>query len=356
MSNPNQGQIQGQNQNQAPTVQQGQVNVNQGQQNVNVNQQQGQQNANLNPQPQVNINPQPQQQPQIVLKVLSKWATVGLDLSDPGFSKLHARESKPTDDEERYDLTPEKIESYHRRLIEKIKRTHSTEVFSVVDLVANQWRYIPTEYTRVTLADIENMQDLRWPQQLPNFQTQNEVDVYTDNQLKASCLGSYIHESLTEAAQKQLKAQEDIFTVVDTEGNEYYDGPSYFHVLADVVDPDNAHMIENVRKKLRELNVKDYGYSIIKMLAEFKLLKQRIGELGGTYNEDDQFLDFWESMKTFQGRVKTTHLTPNLRENYVEKILPKSTKVKPKVKQVNQLNLIKSIVNLNNYYYINKIK
>ena len=72
------------------------------------------------------------------------------------------------------------------------------------------------------------------------------------------------------------------------------------HVLADVVDPDNTHMIENVRKKLRELNVKDYGYSVIKMLAEFKLLKQRIGELGGTYDEDDQFLDFWESMKTMK--------------------------------------------------------
>ena len=300
MSNPNQGQIQGQNQNQAPTVQQGQVNVNanqqQGQQNANVNQQQGQQ-----VQQNVNVNPiQPQQQPPIVLKKLSKWATLGLDLSDPGFSKLHAKESKPSDDEESYDLLPEKFESYRRKLIEKIKRTHSTEVFSVVDLVANQWRYIPTEYTRVTLADVENMRDIRWPQQLPNFQTQQEADLYTDNQLKASCLGSYIHESLTEAAQKQLKAQEDIFTVMDTEGNEYYDGPSYFHVLADVVDPDNAHMIENVRKRLRELNVKDYGYSVIKMLAEFKLLKQRIGELGGTYDEDDQFLDFWECLKTMK--------------------------------------------------------
>ena len=80
---------------------------------------------------------------------------------------------------------------------------------------------------------------------------------------------------------------------MDTEGNEYFDGPSYFHVLADIVDPDNAHMIKKVRTKLRELNVKDHSYSVIRMLAKFKLLMQRINELGGTYDEDDQFLDFW---------------------------------------------------------------
>ena len=286
MSNPNQGQ----NQNQAPTVQQGQLNINQ--------------NQNQQPQPNVNVNqqnqPAAQQQPQIVLKALSKLATLALDLSDPGFSKLHAKESRPSDDEDKYDLKPEKFESYCRRLIEKVKRMHAMEVFSVVDLTANRWRYVPTEYTRVTGEDIENMRDVFWPQQLPNFQTQAEADQYTDNQLKASCIGSYIHESLTEAAQKQLKAQEDMFTVTDTEGNEYYDGPSYFFMLADVVDPDNAHMIENVQKRLRELNVKDYGYSVIKMLAEFKLLMQRIGELGGTYDEDDQFLDFWECLKTMK--------------------------------------------------------
>jgi hypothetical protein len=33
------------------------------------------------------------------------------------------------------------------------------------------------------------------------------------------------------------------------------------------------------------------------MLAEFKNLKRRIGELGGTYDTDDQFLDFWDAVK-----------------------------------------------------------
>jgi hypothetical protein len=36
------------------------------------------------------------------------------------------------------------------------------------------------------------------------------------------------------------------------------------------------------------------------MLAEFKNLKTRISELGGTYDADDQFLDFWECLKTMK--------------------------------------------------------
>jgi hypothetical protein len=105
---------------------------------------------------------------------------------------------------------------------------------------------------------------------------------------------------LTEAAQKQLKADISLFEVTDHLGNSYFDGPSYFFAIADFVDPDNAHLVENVRKELRTLNVKDYGYSVIKMLAEFKNLRTRIQELGGTYDQDDQFLDFWESLKTMK--------------------------------------------------------
>jgi hypothetical protein len=59
-------------------------------------------------------------------------------------------------------------------------------------------------------------------------------------------------------------------------------------------------MIENVRKQLRTLDAKDFGFSIIKLLAEFKLLIQKIDELGGRYDEEDQFLDFWDCLKTMR--------------------------------------------------------
>jgi hypothetical protein len=87
---------------------------------------------------------------------------------------------------------------------------------------------------------------------------------------------------LTESAQKQLKADISLFEVTDHLGNSYFNGPSYFFAIADFVDPDNVHLVENVCKELRTLNVKDYGYSVIKMLAEFKNLRTRIQELGVT--------------------------------------------------------------------------
>ena len=59
-------------------------------------------------------------------------------------------------------------------------------------------------------------------------------------------------------------------------------------------------MIEKVREQIRVSDVKDFGFSIIKMLAEFKNLMTRIGELGGTYDDDDKFLDFWECLRTMK--------------------------------------------------------
>jgi hypothetical protein len=36
------------------------------------------------------------------------------------------------------------------------------------------------------------------------------------------------------------------------------------------------------------------------MLADFKNLKRQINKLGGTYNADNQFLNFWDSVKTMK--------------------------------------------------------
>ena len=98
---------QGQQQGQQPQGQQGQQ---QGQQQQG-QQQQGQQGQQQQVQfqvpPQVNVV---QNQPAIVMKSLSKWGMVGLDLSDAGFSKLHSKESKYSESKAKYNLEPEKFE------------------------------------------------------------------------------------------------------------------------------------------------------------------------------------------------------------------------------------------------------
>ena len=239
--------------------------------------------------------------PPIVLKSLSKWAVVGLDLTDTGFSKLYSKESHYSDDKPKYDLQPERFEEYKNELIEKVNRMNAIECFTGID-ENNDARFLLKEYTLLTQESVEDMRELTWPDgnNLPAFADQAAADRFTDKQIKNSCIGTYIHDSLTEAAKKQLRAQRDQFMVTGQDENEYFDGPSYFFLLAELVDPDNTHMIENVRKELRSLDVKNFGYSIIKMLAEFKTLTQRIDELGGRYDQQEQFLDFWDCLKTMK--------------------------------------------------------
>ena len=52
------------------------------------------------------------------------------------------------------------------------------------------------------------------------------------------------------------------------------------------------------------------------MLAEFKNLKCCIGELGGTYGVDDQFRDFWDSVKTMMKEKKFAKYVPNEKDMF----------------------------------------
>ena len=250
---------------------------------------------------QVQVDPQQQPGPNtgLVRKSLSRWARIGLDLGDAGFSKLHSKESHFSDEDKKYDLEPEKFESFKLNLIEKTNRMHANDIMRADDNNGNL-KDILREYTLLNDENIADAAELRWPATEPRFANQEEMDIFTDKHIKASVIGNYINESLTDNAKNQLIADQNRFEVEDVDGNPYYDGPSYYWKIAELVDPDNGHLIENVRKQLRSLHIKDYGYSVIKMLAEFKNLKRRIAELGGTYDEDDQFLDFWDSLKTMK--------------------------------------------------------
>ncbi len=216
--------------------------------------------------------------PNIVKKSLSKWGMIGLDLSDPGFSKLHAKESKFSDTQTKYNLEPEKFESYKEALIQKVNRIHGLNCMSAIDDDGTACEIL-REYTRLTRENIEDAMAERWPATDPVFNSQDDADRFTDEQLKSSTIGNYIHDSLTETAQKQLKSDQDFIEAGDSDGNPYFDGASYFYALADLVDPDNGQMIKKVQKQLRTLNVKDFGFSIIKMLAEFKIQRHALANL-----------------------------------------------------------------------------
>lgn len=285
----------------------------------------------------------------VVKKGLSKWGTVGLDISDSGFSKLHAKEQTFESSRKHYDLANDTFLIYTDHLIEKVNRIYAINTCTVTDSTTPQNSYfVLKEYTKITEDDMKAARELRWPA-TESFATQEEADKASDHQIKASTLGSYINESLTEEARKQLKADEDYFKVKDVSGNPFFDGPSYFWKIAELVDPNNDSLVEDVRNKLRALNVKNHGYSIIQMLAEFKRLRTRVSDLGGTYSNDEQFLDFWNAIitmkeKEFERYVSTERDkyrdTPKATRPTIEKYMTQFQKKETSMKNDNKWNVI----------------
>jgi len=123
---------------------------------------------------------------------------------------------------------------------------------------------------------------------------------------------------LDEDSRRQLNAQSELFKVKDLENNIYYDGASYFHCIAQLVDPDNGHLVSKVKKELRHMNAKNFGYNVKKMLSEFKNLTTRVIDLGGDYSDDDQFLDLWEATATMKEK-EFTRFVKKLEDDHSEK-------------------------------------
>jgi hypothetical protein len=238
-------------------------------------------------------------QPVIVRKSRSQWGVVGLDLGNSAFSKCHAAEQKLETGKKQYDLSRDTFEAFRRNLYHKVTRMHALQTFTIADADGTN-RNLLKEYVQLQEPEVVAARNHRWPATGPTFATQEAADRFNDHQIKASVLGEYLINSLTDSARHQIMTDKSLFVVTDyLDGSKYFDGVALFHVMARVVDPNNDHLIEIVRKKLRNLHIKEFGFSAIKMLAEFKYLKERIvNELGGTYSTDDQFLDLWSCLKT----------------------------------------------------------
>ena len=76
------------------------------------------------------------------------------------------------------------------------------------------------------------------------------------------------------------------------------DGPALFWCITRIVQPDNRHLVDKLKTRICELLAKNFGFSVKTMLSEFISLSDEIGDLGGTYDEDDKQLDFWKAVKT----------------------------------------------------------
>ena len=158
-------------------------------------------------------------------------------------------------------------------------------------------QYLLRAYSQIPEADIRAAAIRRWPAADPAFATQYDMDVYCDTQLKANLLGIYLMNALTDTAKRELRSFKDEYEF-RCNGEVFIDGPYFFWFLSKRVDPDNGQLVSETKDQIRALHIKNFGYSAISLMAEFKILATQIGDLGGEYHDDEMFHDFWRSLLT----------------------------------------------------------
>ena len=231
-------------------------------------------------------------------KPISLWSKTGLDLTDSSFAKAYHSELKHnTDLIPLYDLNRTKWETYRVHLEEKANRTCMRTLLTVERIDKSKEHDLLKEYSQITEEMMKANAADRWPATDPTFSSQEDCDKHVDAQLKADLLGKYLMSSITSNAKREIRSFRDDYEFT-VNGEVHIDGPSYLWFLAHRVDPDNGQLVSEHKTTVRSLHIKNFGYSAITMMAEFKNLYDQVKDLAGDYSDDELYHDVWTSLLT----------------------------------------------------------
>ena len=154
------------------------------------------------------------------------------------------------------------------------------------------------QHTLLTAANVTTAADAIWNDFAANL-TDDEKCVIHNKRIKSNILGEFILSSLTNSAIRKLQNSKDEWKRL-RDGKICYNGPTILYYLMMRVKPDNVHLIDDAKKKLTQLNAKNFNFSIINMLTEFVNLIDKIGNLGGAVSVEEQAFYFWQCVKTMK--------------------------------------------------------
>ena len=251
-------------------------------------------------------------------KALTLWACSPLDLSDSGFSKQYAEEGKGLSD--KFNLEPTKFERFKNTIMEKGERCCMNGIFTLDQ--NSQKLNLVTMFTRITETTIATAVATRWVTPLPSTATNTEKNLLQDQRIKANLLGTYLLQSLTDSAKRQLLNSKSLWKK-EFDGMIVNDGPALFWSITRIVQPDNGHLVDKLKTRILDLSVKNFGFSVKTMLSKFTSLSDEIGDLRGTYNEDDKQLDFWRAVKTMPEQKFAMFVS---QQHDIYRTTPKSTR------------------------------
>ena len=254
------------------------------------------------------------------------WAKKGIDLSDATYIKAWQSEVKfDSSSSSHFNLEPELFPIWIQSLKDKSDRCCFSAIRTVTLTGAGTdgtdvTRDVLTQFSLLSREEMQTHSDTLFTE-IPtpadgaaeDAATAERRIVQSDNIIKIDMLGEYIHASLTTSARAKFLNDRSKFKRT-FEGETYYDGIFYCWLIANLVNPDNEHVVDSLKTKIRDLHIKDFGWSVISLLTEFARLNDEITQLGGAYGQSDALYDFWHAVGTmpeeeFSGFVRRTRDT-----------------------------------------------
>ena len=179
------------------------------------------------------------------LKALTPWACSPLDLSNSGLSKQYAEEGKGLSD--KFNLDPTKFENFKNIIMEKGERCCMNSILTFDD--NGKKLNIVTMFTRITETMVEAAVTTRWVTPLPATATNTEKNILQDQRIKANLLGTFLLQSLSDSAKRQLHNTKSIWKK-QFNGIIVNDGPALFWCIMRIVQPDNGHLVDKLKTRI----------------------------------------------------------------------------------------------------------
>ena len=243
------------------------------------------------------------------------WAKPGLDMEDSTISKAYQAEIKfDASASPIFDLESELYPSWCQRLQDKSDRCclssiRNVSIPAVDDGEDNKNIDVFRQFALLTKTQMDTHSRSIFATLADNASEANRIQ-QNDNIIKSDMLGEYIHNSLSTSARSKFVNDRPLIKK-EFENEIFFDGIYYFWLIANHINPDNGHIVDALKTKIRELHIKDFGWSIISLLTEFSRLKDEISQLEGAYDNSDALFDFWHAVGTmaedeFSGFVRRT--------------------------------------------------
>ena len=236
------------------------------------------------------------------------WAKKGIDLYQATYQKAWQSAVKVDSSSSPFNLEPELFPTWIQSLKDKSDRCCLSSIRNV-SIAGNgeataTVRDVFTQFSLLSEEEMKAHSDSFFtpiPAAVDGIAedqaTATRRIVQSDNIIKIDMLGEYIHASLTTSARAKFLNDRSKFKRT-FEDETYYDGIFYCWLIANLVNPDNEHVVDSLKTKIQELNIKDFGWSIISLFTKFARLKDEITQLGGAYGDSDEIYEFWTAIGT----------------------------------------------------------